>query len=89
MRIIGTIFGTVFAALAAYAAIRGIFLMIPALSGSAGALADETRLFQTGALYQGITLEGAAILLAGLAYVCFRSRRSSFPKPPESDADAQ
>ena len=75
MKTMRIILGGVFSVMAAYAAVRGIFLIVPAMIQSGAGTVDNERLFQSGTVYLGISMEGMAIILGMLAYVCFRSPR--------------
>ena len=87
MKMMRIILGWVFSVMAAYAAVRGIFLIVPAIIHSGAETVGNDRLFQSGAVYLGISMEGMAIILGMLAVVCFRSATSSRHQLPMPDKD--
>jgi hypothetical protein len=87
MKTMRIILGWVFTVMAAYAAVRGILLVVPALIHSGAETVGNDRLFQSGAIYLGISMEGMAIILGMLAYVCFRPPTSSRRQTPVQDKD--
>ncbi len=87
MKAIRIILGWVFSVMAAYAAVRGLFLIVPAIIHYGAETAGNERLFQSGAVYLGISMEGMAIILGMLAVVCFRSPGSSHRQTPGPDND--
>lgn len=84
-----TILGLIFAAMAAYAAIRGIFMIVPALTNAVGASSGDARLVQSGAIYLGVVMEAMAVILGLLATMCFRRPKTPPRQPvgPETDSE--
>ena len=89
MKTVCSILGLVFAVMAAYAAVRGMLLIIPAFINSGAETIGNERLFQSGAVYLGISMEGMAIILGMLAHVCFRSRNTKPRQPTGADTESE
>ncbi len=77
MKPLRIILGWIFSVMAAYAAVRGIYLIIPSIIQPGPETVGIDRLFQSGAIYLGMSMEAMAIILGMLAVVCFRSAKSS------------
>ena len=87
MKPLRIILGWVFSVMAAYAAVRGILFIVPSIIQPGPETVGSDRLFQSGAVYLGISMEAMAIILGMLAVVCFRSVKSSrrYTHGPDND----